>query len=127
MAISVRPGSGSPGITLIEVLISLVIFSVALGLSSRFIAAGMQHPFIKAPVDPWLLFISHTEEKLGNLPANSILLQDGKHPSPFPELTPPTNLQRWSLEWEENSLGQGNALFEATNKDGKKIQWRIFR
>ena len=127
MEISAPLPSNNPGITLIEVLISMVIFSVALGLSSQFIATGMQYSHIRDPVEPWLTFMSQTEEKIRTLSEDSDLWKEGEHSAPFPELNVPTNLQDWSLQWEENSLGQSNALFKATRKDGRKIQWRVFR
>ena len=115
------------GFTLIEVLISIVIFSLAIGLSSSLVATGMKYPFISHPVEPWLNFMIESTQAITVLPADSALTS-GKHSNPLPITPVPDNLKSWKIEWKNSQLpGVKYAIFSAEVKGISNINWRIYR
>lgn len=121
------PKSIETGFTLIEVLISVVIFSLAIGLSSNLIATGMKQPFISHPVEPWLNFMVESTQALAALPAQSPLTV-GNHSNPLPIRPVPDNLKSWKIEWKNSQLpGVKYAIFSVEVKGRSKIFWRVYR
>ncbi len=118
----------NPGITLIEVMVSMIIFSVLISLSGQLIKNGMERPFAIDKVEPWLNLIQDTSIALQNIPNDSELLSFGPHSNPFPEIQTPGTLESLKLEWQSNSLDKAKtALFTATTIQGKIIEWKLFK
>lgn len=111
-----------------EVLVSLVIFSLFLGMATQFVAGGMKSPFIIDRVEPWSNFMEESLQELNQLVLDSELLEEGVHSSPFPKLSLPPDLEEWSLTWVRNNLPDyQTALFVAKSRNGKEIQWRGYK
>ncbi|MCP4754333.1 MAG: hypothetical protein GY866_25900 [Proteobacteria bacterium] len=109
-------------------MVSLVIFSTLIGLSGRFVATGLNYPFIADRVEPWLVFMEETSLALKNLPNESELLIPGIHKNPFPWITPPANLDAWKLEWRGDApTGIITAVFTATTNRKRIIEWYVYR
>ncbi len=118
----------NPGITLIEVMISMVIFSTLIGLSGQLIKKGIERPFAVEKIEPWLNYIQDTSLALQNIPNNSHLINPGSHTNPFSQFQPPGGLKLLKLEWQESNLGDVKiALFTATTIHGKIIKWRSYK
>jgi len=124
------PGSATSirsGFTLIEVMVALVVFSVLIGMSSQFVASGVNHPFISDRVEPWLGFMEESNIRLKKLPHGSALLSSGVHDDPFPEIIKPTALATWKLEWNSSNLaGYQVASFSALTQQNKHIEWHVY-
>lgn len=116
------------GFTLIEVMIALVVFSVLVGMGSRFVAGGISQPFVADRVEPWLRLMENSRIALQKLPPDSGLLASGIHTEPFPELGRPDMLSHWQLEWVSTSLeGVQAARFSAETKHNRTIEWYVFQ
>ena len=121
------PQSINPGLTLIEVLISLVIFSVSIGLSTHLITTGMTFPFISHQVEPWLVFMEGTTQAIAKLPDDSKLLS-GFHNKPKVTVPLPNEIHSWNIEWKNSQLsGYRYVIFSASRKGGGEIQWKMYR
>lgn len=115
------------GFTLMEVMIALVVFSVLVGMGSRFISAGISQPFVADRVEPWLRLMESSRVALQKLTPGSRLLAPGIHKDPFPDLDKPAMLSHWQLEWISTSLeGVQAARFSAMTKHNRTIEWHVF-
>ncbi len=115
------------GFTLIEVMIAMVVFSMLVGMGSRFISTGISQPFVADRVEPWLQLMENSRVSLQKLPLDSPLLTPGIHKDPFPDINRPSMMSGWQLEWEETSLeGFQAAHFSATTKQNRIIDWHVF-
>ena len=114
------------GVTLLEVMISLIIFSSLVGLSSKYVNSVTNRPFIMYRVEPCLVFMERVSQALEELPDDSNLLQDGVHDNPFPDINQPRNIKSLRLEWIDNNLERyGTAKFTATTNLDKTIEWYV--
>ncbi len=115
------------GVTLIEVMVSLVIFSTLLSLSSRLVESGMKQPFIITKAETWMSFVQKSGLALQNLPEDSELLVSGTHTSPISQFQVPTDLKSWKLEWRDSNLHEMKiGVFTATTIQNKQLEWKIF-
>ncbi len=67
--------SSNSGITLIEVMVGLVIFSMLIGLSSNLVKQGMDTPFVSNHMEKWLKLLDKTNTIVLNLPINEDMQQ----------------------------------------------------
>jgi len=96
-------------------------------MSSSFIAAGVNRPFVVDRVEPWLQFMEDCRFAVIGLSPQSQLLAAGAHEEPFPELERPAAISGWQMEWVTTSLeGWRVARFSATTLHQKTIQWHVF-
>lgn len=117
--------SSERGVTLIEVMISLLIFSIMLGLCTGLIKKGTEQPHMKAPPENWLVFIDESTLAAREL-TDIKLLNTGQ--SPLKEITPPPDLAAWEVTAENTHIETVDvAVFTAKTKGGRKIEWRIYR
>jgi prepilin-type N-terminal cleavage/methylation domain-containing protein len=115
------------GVTLIEVMVALVVFSFLIGLSSRFVVSAVDRPYVLNRVEPWLTFIEQTYQSMARLSDDSTLLLPGRHTDPFPGLTQPPDLTAWWLDWEDTNLDEVMAArFTATTIQGRTIEWYLY-
>ncbi len=116
------------GMTLIEVMVSLVILTSFIGLSSGLVKKGIDYPFITVGVENWITFIEESGNQILNLPSSTNLDTIEPNTSPLNQLTTPIDLKAWELSWEECSLSNVRvAVFRATTIHGKIIKWRIYK
>ncbi len=116
------------GITLIEVMISLILFSVILGLSSDLIRQGLDYPFIVHHIEPWINFMEEVDQAVKGLPEDT-------HPEAIRTDTPPLNriktprdLKDWQVDWKTSDQPNGKvAKFSARTRQGKVLNWRIYK
>ncbi len=114
------------GVTLLEVLISMLILSLAVGLSSQFISSATNHHKIRVGYSHLLEFIDQTQHRVLNLSADSPLRIKSVHQNPFPELNKLKEIKDWNLRWEFNNLEQDNALITVNTRENNQIKWKIF-
>lgn len=108
-------------------MVALIVFSVLIGMSSRFVASGINYPFIADRVEPWLGFMEESTQSLKKLPHHSALLNSGVHNDPFPDITKPSALSSWKLEWKStNQAGYRVACFSALTRQNKPIEWHVY-
>ena len=114
--------------TLIEVMVALVVFSLMVGLSSRFISTGMQYSYVNERVEPWLVYMEEVTTAFQAAPKSATLLSLGDHENPFPHLHQPDDFTSLKLELRESEVsGLKIAIFTAVNQHQKEIVWRIYR
>ncbi len=120
--------SKTAGITLIEVMISMVIFSFVLGMTSNFIKKGMEQPFAMFGVEEWINLIEESDRIVLNLQANPGIESIGVDYHLFHAIDKPRNFKSWKLEWQETNLPQVKAAtFWATSTANRTYQWKIYR
>ncbi|MCP4297898.1 MAG: prepilin-type N-terminal cleavage/methylation domain-containing protein, partial [Proteobacteria bacterium] len=67
------PSRPDSGVTLLEVLISMLILSIAVGFSSQFISSATNHHKIKVGYSHLLEFIDQTQHRVLSLDVDSPL------------------------------------------------------
>jgi len=116
------------GYTLVEVMVAMIIFSLLIGLSGKFISAGLKQSFAGEPVEPWLLYIGEVTTTLQTLPDDSALFISGIHKTPFSLDSQPNDFKALKMEWMNSEYpGLKTAVFTATNQQHKEITWNIYR
>jgi len=116
------------GMTLIEVMVSLVILTSAIGLSSGLVKKGIDYPFITTGVENWITFIEETENQILALPSQTNLNTIRTNMPPLNHITTPIDLRSWQITWEKCNLPNVKTVaFHATTIQGKTIEWRIYR
>lgn len=112
------------GITLIEVMISLLVFSIMLGLCTGLIKRGTQQPHMISPPEHWLDFIEESTLAARKLSDKQLL---DTRQSPLKDLTPPPDLTSWKVTAKSTNIKTVNvAVFSAKTKGGRDIQWRVY-
>lgn len=108
-------------------MVALVIFSVLVGMGSRFVASGVRQPFVADRVEPWLQLMEESRISIQNLSLQSPLLAPGTHKNPFPGIAKPAVLSSWQLDWKNTGLvGYRAAHFAAVTQHHKTIEWYVF-
>lgn len=118
----------SKGVTLIEVMIAMIVFSSAIGLVSGIVQKGINRPFLVYGVEPWLRLVEESSNAIQNLPVgfepSSITLKT----QALNQIQKPLDLESWDLNWQLNQeAGVHIAAFSATSTTGKSFQWNIYR
>ena len=114
------------GVSLIEVLISLIIFSFAIGTSSEFISSSTEHRKTKVDLITLSKLSSQMRQRILHPgPASSPLTQK-VYPNPFPDLTKLGSVKKISLFWESNNLQQNNAKVVLISNGNEQLSWKIF-
>lgn len=120
--------STNSAFTLVEVMVAMVIFSLLIGLSGRFISAGLKQSYVGERVEPWLFYIGEVTTMLQKLPDDSNLLLPGIHNSPFALNSEPNDFKSLKLEWiNSGHSGLKIAICTATNQQQIEIIWNIYR
>lgn len=116
------------GVTLIEMMVGLVIFSCLIGLSSNLIHKGTEFPFVSVQVERWLKLVDETNTAVQLLPEDFNLQLFRIENAPLNQLTLPVDLISWRLKWLDNNREDlKTAEFSATTNQGKKIVWRVHK
>lgn len=122
-----RVRSINPGVTLIEVMVAMVIFSAALGLATNLINEGLKTPFHTNPVENWLQLIDETGIAINKLTGESSTWVLQTDQPPFNQLTLPKNLKSWSIDKKPLTPTLAMVEFTALTHENKKIQWRFYK
>ncbi len=116
------------GMTLIEVMVSLVILTSIIGFSGGLVKKGIDYPYITVGVENWITFIEESENLILALPAHTDLNTIEANRSPLNRLSTPIDLKHWKLSWKDCNLpGVRVASFSATTIQGKNIKWQIYK
>jgi hypothetical protein len=108
-------------------MVALVVFSVLVGMGSRFVASGVRQPFVADRVEPWLQFMEESRISVQSLSPQSPQLASGTHKDPFPGIAKPGVLTSWQLEWKSTGLeGYRAAHFVTLTQHHKTIEWYVF-
>jgi prepilin-type N-terminal cleavage/methylation domain-containing protein len=114
------------GVSLIEVLVSLIIFSFAIGTSSEFISSSAEYHKTKVDLITLSKLSSQVKQRvLHSDPASSPLTQK-VYPNPFPDLTKLDGVKKISLFWESNNLQRNNAKVVLITNGNEQLSWKIF-
>ena len=128
MDASERAKTTNFGMTLIEVLVGLMIFSAMIGLASNLIDQGLKAPFISDRVEKWLQLLEDTNIIIKNLPHTEDLSQFSTDMPPLNRVVLPMDLDSWRIDWHECTPDNAKmALFSAKTVHGKKFQWRVYK
>ncbi|MGK0289777.1 MAG: prepilin-type N-terminal cleavage/methylation domain-containing protein [bacterium] len=115
------------GITLIEVLVSLVILSVFLGLGSQLVRSGVQASIQNTETHKWLHLIESTYQHQELLPKQETTYQRSEQFPFFKNGDKPKDLFLLSIKWEKNDQKINVGFIQAQTTIGKKIEWRIYQ
>ena len=112
-----------------EVLISMIIFMLIIGMSSQYISTASYYPFISYPIEPWLNYIEDVSLSYQRVPGDSIFLSPGSFIDPFPNIVKPTSLNQVEMLITVHPLLPGLlvAQFQATSSHEKKYHWRSYK
>ena len=95
------------GITLIEVLMALIIFSAMIAFSSNYITAGLKMPYVLTSLEEWLNFIETSPQELST--------------------HLPSDIKNWSVKWQGSNLRDYKvANISAQSNSGIQIQWNVY-
>lgn len=115
------------GVTLIEVMISLLIFSTFLGLSGQFVNKGIKTSFYGSGAEQWLQLIEASGRAIEHIQNQEMLETLGTDRPPLNQIDLPADLVTWSVEWTPCSLDHTKAAhFTARIRGGKEIEWNVF-
>ncbi len=116
------------GVSLIEVMVSLIILSVIISLSSRFISAEIQQPYISGGIEQWINFVEESSNGVLFKSSELEIQHLTKSSDLFNGLDKPVNLDFWTLEWESSNLYNTSVVqFSAKTSQGKEINWQVFK
>lgn len=116
------------GVTLIEVMISMVVFSIMLGMASSFVKMGMEHPFVTVKVEAWLNLIEESSRAVSTTDYSFETPMIGTEEIPYSKITKPVNLKDWSVKWEETNLPNVRAVkFHAISLKHQSFKWTVFK
>lgn len=124
----VKFSNANSAYSLIEVMVSMIIFSLLLLMSGKFVSLGMQRPFTYHPVEQWTTFIEITHQKIQQLPKENSIIIPSVIDQPFQELKYPDNLSTLRLTWVDSSISEYKvAHFTSTTDQGKTFEWRSLK
>lgn len=113
------------GITFIEFLVSMVIFTVAIALSGRLIVSSLSMPFIVTPPEVVIRYIQQATENFNSYVANGIEPSSLSGTSSFPSFN--------DLQVNNRNLTISNLLsdlqlaeFEVQLSNNKNFTWYIY-
>ena len=116
------------GVTLIETMISLIVFSIVIGMSSNLVRKGLDYPFIVSRAESWTSFLEQVNRAILNLPEDTDLTSIRTDKVPLNQIPLPTDLVSWKVVWEDSSINQmKTGSFSANIRQGKKIRWKIYK
>jgi prepilin-type N-terminal cleavage/methylation domain-containing protein len=117
------------GVTLVEVLTSMVIFALLIGMTSRLIGTAAVYPFVSDTVEPWLNYMEDTGLTFRQLPDESEYLFHGVYDDPFSGLKKPIRLNHLEMRVMQDAHNPGllTAHFSATSFYGKTYTWKSYR
>jgi len=126
--VKVKSINSRSAFSLMEVMISMVIFSILLVLSGKLVSLGMQRPFVYQAVEDWTNFMELTHQRIQQLSANDILLNQTSIDQPFKDLEYPSSSKQFRLTWEKSSIPEFKvAIFTLTTDQGKTFEWKSFK
>jgi prepilin-type N-terminal cleavage/methylation domain-containing protein len=127
MAGSGKATAFKAGVTLIEVMVSLILFSTAIGMGSGMIKRGLAYPFIIDHAEGWINFMEEVNSVLQKLPEEVKLESIQTDTPPLNGVPLPRDLESWRINWKSSSLPNYKvAVFTAVNRQGKTLSWRIY-
>jgi prepilin-type N-terminal cleavage/methylation domain-containing protein len=116
------------GVTLIEVMISLVIFSLMLGMTSNLVRKGMEYPFVMSGVEQWVQLIEETGRLIQFSDYNSEIEITGENDARLMTLKKPRDFKSLKLEWKATNLPHvRTAVFTAESLSKRTYQWKVYR
>jgi prepilin-type N-terminal cleavage/methylation domain-containing protein len=116
------------GLTLIEVMVAMIIFSSAIGMVTNIVIKGVERPFAVYGAEPWLYLVEASNREILNLPAGFESSMITVTTPPLNQVQKPPDLRSWELNWQmSDDTGIRVATFSATSFLGKSFQWRIYR
>ena len=109
-------------------MISLVVFSVVIGMSSSMVKKGMEYPFIIYDSETWVSFMEEVNMVILVLPRNTDLESIRTDTLPLNRIQQPPDLINWQVNWRDSEMNQMKAaVFSAESRQGKTFEWRIFK
>ncbi len=116
------------GVTLIEVMISIMVFSIMLGMASNFVKKGMEHPFVGVKVEDWLNLVEQSSMLTSTMAYSFETITIGTDEVPYDKIKRPIDLKEWSIKWKETNLPNVKAAeIHAVNVNHKSFKWIIFK
>ncbi len=120
--------SSESGVTLIEVMISIVVFSIMLGMASDFVKKGMEHSFVAVNVEDWLNLIEESSKLVSTMAYSLETSLIGTDDFPYSKIKKPMNLKDWSVKWEKTNLPNVRAAqFHAISLKHQSFKWIVFK
>ena len=128
MAESVPKHPTKEGVTLIELLVSLTLITIAIALCSGFIQSGFTSSYEQELTEEWLTYVTRCSNKLNTLADGSPLLSIGTHTDPFPDISKPRDIKKVTLVTSvTNQTGLSAFSITILSKQNKSYQWTMFR
>ena len=117
------------GTTLIEVMVALIVFSVAISITSQFVKKGIDYPFISHSVEKWIMFVEKASSFTQELPSGADLGTLNPDTHPFNTLVLPADAETWAIEVQDTNLESLSAITFSvkTSYENRSYQWRIYR
>lgn len=116
-----------PGVTLIEMMVAMMIFSTVLGLATNLVKESTATPFISSHVEAWLTLIDETGIAVKELTGSASAWDLGVHQPPFSHLKKPKDLKLWDIKKRNCNPDLVMIEFTALTIQNKKLQWRFYK
>lgn len=116
------------GVTLIELMVSLTLITLAIALSSNFIQSGFKTTYEQELTEEWLTYMTGCSNTLKALPTGSSIFSPGTYTNPCPDVLKPFNIKAVELVTSPTNFSDLNALsITLTSQQNRTFQWHQFR
>lgn len=111
-----------------EVMVSLIVFSILMGMSSRLVEKGFEVPYFSTNSPEWLELIDKTSIIVTELPPDYDPLLLKADSQAFVSLKKPSDFKTWNISWGTTNLENASVCeFSAQTIYGKTVEWKIFK
>lgn len=116
------------GFSLIEAMIALMLFSMAIYFAGMFVTSSMNRPFIRSSPDRWNQFMMEISTQYLQLSGEHSMLATGSYENPFQSKETPTDFKSLILKTvpsPDHLLICGK--FTAFTTNDHQLEWKVCR